>query len=44
MVGVLQQKNANYALVKADTGLYRIACTYFSPATGDFKVTIRQTD
>jgi hypothetical protein len=27
-----------------DAGLYRIACTYFSPATGDFKVTIRQTD
>src|SRR5712692_2234314 len=25
----------------ADAGLYRIACTYFSPATGDFKVTIR---
>jgi type IV pilus assembly protein PilP len=24
MVGVLQQKNANFALVKADTGLYRV--------------------
>jgi type IV pilus assembly protein PilP len=24
MVGVLQQKNANYGLVKADTGLYRV--------------------
>jgi len=24
MVGVLQQKNTNYALVKADTGLYRV--------------------
>jgi hypothetical protein len=28
----------------ADTGVYRIACTYFSPASGDFKVTIRQID
>ena len=24
MVGVLQQKNSNFALVKADTGLYRV--------------------
>ncbi len=24
MVGVLQQKKANFALVKADTGLYRV--------------------
>jgi hypothetical protein len=28
----------------AETGLYRIACTYFSPAAGDFKVTIRRID
>jgi hypothetical protein len=27
-----------------ETGQYRIVCTYFSPAVGDFKVTIRQTD
>jgi type IV pilus assembly protein PilP len=25
MVGVLQQRKASYALVKADTGLYRVA-------------------
>lgn len=36
--------NARLIHKAADTGLYRIACTYFSPATGDFKVTIRQTD
>ena len=24
MVGVLQQKNTNFALIKADTGLYRV--------------------
>ena len=27
-----------------ETGLYRIACTYFSPAAGEFKVTIRKID
>jgi hypothetical protein len=28
----------------AETGMYRIACTYFAPAAGDFRVTIRQLD
>jgi hypothetical protein len=28
----------------AETGQFRIACTYFAPATGDFRVTIRQLD
>jgi hypothetical protein len=28
----------------AETGQFRIACTYFSPAAGDFRVTIRQLD
>jgi len=28
----------------AETGLFRIACTYFSPAIGDFKVTVRVLD
>lgn len=28
----------------AETGQFRIACTYFAPAMGDFRVTIRQLD
>jgi hypothetical protein len=28
----------------AETCLFRIVCTYFSPAAGDFRVSIRQID
>lgn len=36
--------NARIIHKAAATGQHRIVCTYFSPATGDFKLTIRQLD
>jgi hypothetical protein len=36
--------NARIVHKATEPGLYRIACTYFAPATGDFRVTIRQLD
>ncbi len=36
--------NARIIHKATEAGQYRIVCTYFSPAQGDFKVTIRQTD
>lgn len=36
--------NARIIHKAAEAGVYRIVCTYFSPASGDFRVTIRQTD
>ena len=36
--------NARITHKAAEAGQYRVVCTYFSPAIGDFKVTIRQTD
>jgi hypothetical protein len=36
--------NARIVHKATEAGQYRIVCTYFSPAVGDFRVTIRQTD
>jgi hypothetical protein len=36
--------NARIIHKATEAGQYRIVCTYFSPAMGDFRVTIRQTD